>query len=72
MDFYEALDQVVDLLQRRGCLAAAALFWVTSDRPILGERRQHARKIIRKIFHWQSAPGKTCEGFLNSSVLWAH
>ncbi len=51
-------------------LAAAALFWATSDRPTLGERFQHARKIIRKIFHWQSAPGKTCEGFLKMLRRW--
>ena len=51
-------------------LAAAALFWATSDRGTLGERFQHARKIIRKIFHWQSAPGKTCEGFLKMLRRW--
>ena len=51
-------------------LAAAALFWATSDRPTLGERFQHSRKIIRKIFHWQSAPGKTCEGFLKMLRRW--
>ena len=51
-------------------LAAAALFWATSDRATLGERFQHARKIIRKIFHWQSAPGKTCEGFLKMLRRW--
>ena len=51
-------------------LAAAALFWATSDRDTLGERFQHARKIIRKIFHWQSAPGKTCEGFLKMLRHW--
>ncbi len=51
-------------------LAAAALFWATSDRPTLGERFDHARKIIRKIFHRQPAPGKTCEGFLKMLRRW--
>lgn len=51
-------------------LAAAALFWATSDRPTLGERFQHSRKIIRKIFHRQTAPGKTCEGFLKRLRRW--
>ena len=51
-------------------LAAAALFWANSDRGTLGERFQHARKIIRKIFYWQSAPGKTCEGFLKVLRRW--
>ncbi len=45
-------------------LAAAALFWATSDRPTLAERFDHARKVIRKVFHWQSAPGKSYEGFI--------
>ena len=45
-------------------LAAAALFWATSDRPTLAERFEHARQIIKKVFHWQSAPGKTYEGFV--------
>ena len=51
-------------------LAAAALFWATSDRPTLGERFEHARKIIRKIFHRLPAPGKTCEGFLKRLRRW--
>ena len=51
-------------------LAATALFWATSDRPTLGEQFDHARKVIRKIFHWQSAPGKTCEGFLKMLRRW--
>jgi hypothetical protein len=32
-------------------LAAAALFWATSDRPTLAERFEHARQIIKKVFH---------------------
>jgi len=44
--------------------AAAALFWATSDRPTLAARFDHARKVIRKVFHWQSAPGKSYEGFI--------
>ncbi len=51
-------------------LAAAALFWASSGRPTLGERFDHAGKIIRKIFYWQSAPGKTCEGFLKMLRRW--
>ena len=51
-------------------LAAAALFWAMSDRPTLGERFDHARKIIRKIFSRQPAPGKTCEGFLKMLRRW--
>ncbi len=51
-------------------LAAAALFWATSDHGTLGERFQHARKLIGKIFHWQSAPGKTCTGFLKMLRRW--
>ncbi len=51
-------------------LAAAALFWATSDRSTLGERFDHARKIIRKIFHRQPAPGKSCQGFLKMLRRW--
>ena len=45
-------------------LAATALFWAASDRSTLGERFDHARQVIRKVFHWQSAPGKSYEGFV--------
>ena len=51
-------------------LAAAALFWAASDRPTLGERFHHARKIIKVIFHWQPAPGTTYEGFVKVLRRW--
>jgi len=34
-------------------LAAAALFWAASDRQTLGDRFDHARQVIKKVFHWQ-------------------
>ena len=51
-------------------LAAAALFWAMSCRSSLTDRFQHARKIIKTIFRWQSAPGKTYEGFLKVLRRW--
>ncbi len=51
-------------------LAAAALFWATSDRATLGERFDHSRKIIKKIFRRQLSPGKTYEGFLKMLRRW--
>lgn len=52
-------------------LAFAALLWATSDRPTLEERFNHARKIIKKIFRGQSAPGTTYEGFLKVLRRWS-
>ena len=43
-------------------LAAAALFWATSDRTTLGDRFRHARKITKRIFGKQPEPGKVVPG----------
>ena len=51
-------------------LAAAALFWASSDRSTLGDRFHDARKIIKKVFHWQPAPGATYQGFLKVLRRW--
>ena len=51
-------------------LAAAALFWATSDRTTLTGRFEHARKIIKKIFHWQPEPGHTYRGFMKMLDKW--
>ena len=51
-------------------LAAAALFWATSDRTTLGERFEHARKIIKRIFRGQPEPGRTYRGFMKMLAKW--
>ena len=51
-------------------LAAAALFWASSDQFTLGDRFHDARKIIKKVFHWQPAPGATYQGFLKVLGRW--
>jgi len=51
-------------------LAAAALFWATSDHETLGERFKHARKIIKRIFPGQLSPGKSYEGFVKMLRRW--
>ncbi len=51
-------------------LATAALLWATSDRPTLGERFDHARKIIKKIFRRQPEPGRTYRGFMKMLNKW--
>ena len=51
-------------------LAAAALFWVTSDRTTLTDRFQHTRKIIKRVFRGQAEPGKTYRGFMKMLDKW--
>lgn len=45
-------------------VAATALLWATSDLSTLHERCVQARKIVRKVFRWQLAPGVSYQGFV--------
>ena len=45
-------------------LAVAALLWATSDLRNLKDRFDQARGIVKKVFHWQPAPGVTYQGFV--------
>jgi Transposase DDE domain len=51
-------------------LAAAALLWATSELPTLQARFAQARKIVRKVFRWQPAPGLSYQGFLKMLGAW--
>ena len=51
-------------------LAVAALFWACSDLPNLKERFEQARKIVAKVFRWQSTPGETYQGFMKMLDKW--
>jgi hypothetical protein len=51
-------------------LAAAALLWATSEASTLHERFAQARKVIRKVFRWQLAPGGSAQGFLKMLGKW--
>jgi Transposase DDE domain len=51
-------------------LAAAALLWATSERSTLRDRFAQARKIVRKVFRWQPAPGLSYQGFLKMLSIW--
>jgi hypothetical protein len=51
-------------------LAAAALFWATSDHTTLTGRFHHARKVIKKIFRRQPEPGRTYRGFMKLLRKW--
>jgi Transposase DDE domain len=51
-------------------LAATALLWATSDLPTLRDRFVQARKISRKVFRWQPAPGESSQGFLKMLAKW--
>lgn len=51
-------------------LAAAALFWASSDHASLTDRFHHARKVIRKIFRGQREPGRTYRGFMKLLRKW--
>ena len=51
-------------------LAVAALLWATSDLGNLNDRFQLARKIVKKVFRWQLAPGATYQGFMKMLGKW--
>src|SRR5882757_4234700 len=51
-------------------LAAAALLWATAEPSTLHERFAQARKVIRKVFRWQLAPGGSEQGFLKMLGKW--
>jgi len=51
-------------------LATAALLWAVSDHATLGDRFDHARKIIKKIFRRQPEPGQTYRGFMKMLNKW--
>jgi Transposase DDE domain len=51
-------------------LAAAALLWAMSEASTVHERFTQARKVIRKVFRWQLAPGGSEQGFLKMLGKW--
>lgn len=51
-------------------LAVTALLWATSDLVNLKDRFQQARKIVKKVFRWQPAPGATYQGFVKMLGKW--
>lgn len=83
---HQTIKQVVDWLLppglfvgmtvRRGAswkprmLAVAALLWVTSEGTHLKDRFERARKIVKKVFRWQLAPGSTYQGFIKVLRKW--
>lgn len=52
-------------------LAVAALLWATGEETNLTDRFATARKIVRKIFRWQSPPGETYQGFVKMLGKWS-
>ena len=51
-------------------LAVAALLWAISGDGNLKDRFEQARKIVRKVFHWQLPPGATYQGFVKMLRKW--
>lgn len=51
-------------------LAVAALLWATSDLANLTDRFGQARRIVKKIFRWQTPPGATYQGFIKMLRKW--
>ena len=51
-------------------LAVAALLWATSEGTHLKDRFERARKIVKKVFRWQAAPGSTYQGFIKVLRKW--
>jgi len=51
-------------------LAVAALLWATSDQTNLKDRFAQARKIVGRIFRWQTPPGATYQGFIKMLRKW--
>ena len=83
---HEVLKQVVDefmpakLFRKIPCqkdatwkprmLVAAVLFLVTSGKGTLSGGFTLARKVVAKIFRWQSAPGQSYQGFAKQLRKW--
>ena len=51
-------------------LAVAALLWATSELNTLHARVEQARKIVKKVFRWQPAPGTSYPGFVKMLGQW--
>jgi hypothetical protein len=51
-------------------VAAAAWLWARSEASTWHERFAQARKVIRKVFRWQLAPGRREQGFLKMLGKW--
>ena len=51
-------------------LAVAALLWATSELTTLHARFEQARKIVKKVFRWQPAPGTSYQGFVKMLGQW--
>lgn len=51
-------------------LAVAALLWATGEGSHLRDRFEQARKMVRKIFRWQTPPGATYQGFIKMLRKW--
>jgi hypothetical protein len=51
-------------------MLAAVLLWATSELPTLQDRFAQARKIVRKVFRWQPAPGVSAQGFVKMLSQW--
>ena len=51
-------------------LAVAALLWATSELTNLKARFELARKVVKKVFRWQPAPGTTYQGFMKVLRKW--
>jgi len=51
-------------------LVVAGLLWGCSGKGNLTDRFEQARKIVRKVFHWQPPPGATYQGFTKMLHKW--
>jgi len=51
-------------------LAVTAFLWAASGCESLGDRFEQARKIVRRVFRWQNAPGETYQGFIKMLRKW--
>jgi hypothetical protein len=51
-------------------LVVAVLFLLTSGEKTLGRGFKLSRKVVAKIFRWQSLPGETYQGFVKQLLKW--
>ncbi len=62
-EIFAKLRSKVNVLWKPRLLAFMAVLWVWSDQETLTKRFTSARKVVIKLFRWQSEPGTSYQGF---------
>lgn len=70
-EIFAKLRSKVNVLWKPRLLAFMAVLWVWSDQETLTKRFTSARKVVIKLFRWQSEPGTSYQGFTKALSKWS-